>query len=127
MSDNDPDPPVNGQILDAVKQTNRYVYAEDGNHPATGIGTVYANTIAYPKVSQAAAFAVQDATDYLRNIMTMSATAQGVIFKLMVEHKEEAPMYFPILQQVQASVTAAQENLKAVGTSAAAVTKAFDE
>jgi hypothetical protein len=69
---------VNPQIVDAVRTTTDFVYAEGTQDPGRGIGTVYANTIAYPKVSQAAAFAVQDATDYLRNIMTISGTAQNV-------------------------------------------------
>lgn len=115
---------VNGQIVEAVKTTTGFVYAVDVT-PTQGVGTVHANTIAYPKVSQAAAFAVQDATDYLRNIMTISTTTQGVVAKLMVEHKEEAPLYFPILQQMQAAVTAAQESFEKVGVSAAKIMAEF--
>ena len=124
---------VNGQIVDAVKTSTSAVmgsfkdYPGNTVSPAHGTTTVYANTIAYPKVSQAAAFAVQDATDYLRNIMTMSTTAQGVIFKLMVENEAKAPLYIPILEQVQAAVTASQNNLQAVGTSAAAVLAGFEK
>jgi hypothetical protein len=137
MSDNEesPNKVVNSQVLDAVRTTTASVMgnfagldtATQDVRLAHGTATVYANTIAYPKVSQAAAFAVQDATDYLRNITTMSTTAQGVIMKLMVEHKEQAPLYFPILQQVQAAVTAAQKNFADVGTAAAQVLKDFEE
>ncbi|MEJ2692696.1 MAG: hypothetical protein P8166_06440 [Candidatus Thiodiazotropha sp.] len=126
MSDNQQEPnEVNGQIIDAVKTSTGAVPDKAVSTPH-GTSTVYANTIAYPKVSQAAAFAVQDATDYLRNIMTMSTTAQGVIFKLMVEDEAKAPLYIPILEQVQAAVTASQENLQAVGKSAAAVLSGFE-
>jgi hypothetical protein len=118
---------VNPQIVDAVRTTTDFVYAEGTQDPGHGIGTVYANTIAYPKVSQAAAFAVQDATDYLRNIMTISGTAQGVIAKLMVEHKEQAALYIPILEQMQAAVTAAQQNLAEVGQSAGKTLAAFSK
>lgn len=119
---------VNSQIIDAVKQSTDFVYASPPNDlaPGHGTGTVYANTVAYPKVSQAAAFAVQDATDYLRNITAMSTAAQGVIFSMMVKNKEQAPLYIPILQQVQAAVTAAQNNLKDVGTSSAQILKDFE-
>lgn len=124
---------VNGQIVDAVKTSTGAVmgsfeaYPDKDVSPVHGTGTVYANTIAYPKVSQAAAYAVQDATDYLRNIMTMSTTAQGVIFKLMVENEAKAPLYIPILQQVQAAVTASQKNLQDVGSSAATVLSDFEK
>jgi hypothetical protein len=60
-------------------------------------------------------------------MMTMSSTAQGVILKLMVENEAKAPLYIPILQQVQAAVTASQKNLEAVGSSAAAVMSKFEE
>jgi hypothetical protein len=133
MSDSDKDQgEVNAQIVDAVKTSTGAVMGSFEAYPsktvstAQGTSTVYANTIAYPKVSQAAAFAVQDATDYLRNIMTMSATAQGVIFKLMVENEATAPLYIPILEQVQAAVTASQKNLEEVGASAAKVLKDFE-
>ncbi|MGD8908704.1 MAG: hypothetical protein PVF13_02910 [Chromatiales bacterium] len=124
---------VNGQVVDAVRTSTGAVMGAFNDYPDTsvapvhGTSTVYANTIAYPKVSQAAAFAVQDATDYLRNIMTMSTTAQGVIFKLMVENEVKAPLYIPILQQMQAAVAASQENLEAVGKSAAAVLSGFEK
>lgn len=134
MSDTDQDPKeVNGQIVDAVKTSTGAVmgsfqapYPDKTVTPAHGTSTIYANTVAYPTVSQAAAYAVQDAEEYMRNIMTMSATAQGVIFKLMVENEAKAPLYIPILEQVQAAVTASQANLEAVGTSAATILSSFE-
>ncbi len=115
-------PTVNQKVIDAVDYTQQFVF---DNHNNKGQGTQTGTAIGYQKVSQAAAFAVQDATDYLRNMMTISATTQGVVLKLMVEHKEEAPLYIPILEQAQAAVTAAQENLEAVGTSAGTVMSKF--
>lgn len=133
MSDNDQDQSaVNDQIVDAVQTTTGAVmgtfkgsYPDNKVTPVQGTSTIYANTIAYPTVSQAAALAVQDAEDYLRNIMTMSSTAQGVIFKLMVENEAKAPLYIPILEQVQGAVTASQANLAAVGSTAATILSEF--
>lgn len=116
------DLPVNPQIIDAVKQTQEFIL---GTKVQSGDEVSFAATIAYQKVTQAAAFSVQDATDYLRNIMSISSTAQGVVLKLMIEHKEEAPLYAPIIAEAQAAVTAAQANLAAVGTTASDIVSSF--
>ncbi len=105
---------VNPQVLNAVAITNSNVL---GAAKETGAG------IAFQKVSQAAAFAVQDATDYMRNVMTVALTAQGIALKLMIEKKD--PSYAPVLAAAQAAVTMAEGVFSAVGTAAGQVVSSF--
>jgi hypothetical protein len=107
---------VNPQILYAVKQSNQFVL---GSAATEGRG------VAYQKVAQAAAFAVQDAIDYMRNIMTISTAAQGIALQKMVENPATAPAYEPILLFAQAAVLAAQQNFSSIGTAATTIAKEF--
>lgn len=109
---------VNSQIVDAVKQTRDAVRIGSSD-----TSKVIDSGIAYQKASQAAAFAVQDATDYLRNIMAISSTAQGMALKLLLETKD--PSYSQILTQAQTAVTMAATNLETVGMSAISVATDF--
>lgn len=109
-------PALNQQIVQAVDKSNQVVL---------GAATTEANGIAYQKVAQAAAFSVQDSTDYLRNIMTIAATAQGVCLKLMITEKENIPTYTDIMVQAQKAVIAAQANFAAVGADAGTVVSNF--
>ncbi|BBL74898.1 hypothetical protein [Methylomagnum ishizawai] len=110
---------VNSQIVDAVRQTRNAVRIDQGD-----TSKVVDPGISYQKASQAAAFAVQDATDYLRNIMTISATAQGMALKLYLETKLSDP-YLDVIAQAQKMVANAAANLEAVGKSAITVAKEF--
>lgn len=105
---------VNPQILSAVASTNKSVL---GASKETGQG------VAYQKVSQAAAFAVQDATDYMRNVMTVALTAQGIALKLMIEKKD--PSYAPVLAAAQEAVTMANTAFGAIGATAGQVVANF--
>lgn len=107
---------VNAQILDAVKQSTEAVM---GSAADQGMAT------AYQKVAQAAAFAVQDATDYSRNVENIAMTAQGVIVAKMLENEANIPIYTPVLATLQEMVIAASTNLATVGTTAAAVASEF--
>ena len=107
---------VNPQILDAVTRSNQFVL---------GSAASEARGVAYQKVAQAAAFAIQDATDYLRNIMAISTATQGIALQKMVENPATAPAYQPILLSAQAAVLAAQQNFSSVGTAATAVAMEF--
>lgn len=109
---------VNSQIVDAVKQTRDAVRIGSSD-----TSKVIDSGIAYQKASQAAAFAVQDATDYLRNIMAISSTAQGMALKLFLETKD--PLYSQVLTQAQTAVTMAATNLETVGMSAISVATDF--
>ena len=106
---------LNQQTVEAVALTNKTVLGASG---AEGAG------VAYQKVAQAAAFSVQDSTDYLRNVMTMSSTATGVCLQLMIA-KETTDPYEKIIEAAAKAVTSAQENFAAVGAAAGTVVANF--
>ena len=107
---------VNAQILDAVNQSTTTVL---GSAASAGAAT------AYQKVAQATAFAVQDATDYSRNVENIAMTAQGVIVAKMLEDQSNIPIYTPVLATLQEMVVAASTNLATVGTTAAEIASAY--
>ncbi|MEG3620291.1 hypothetical protein V5T82_17640 [Magnetovibrio sp. PR-2] len=107
---------VNPQILDAVSQTTSAVMGTAANQGAA---------TAYQKVAQATAFAVQDATDYSRNISNIAMTAQGVIVTKMLEDQSNIPIYTPVLATLQEMVTAAATNLATVGTTAGDIATSY--
>lgn len=107
---------VNAQIVDAVNQS---IAAVIGTAPDQGAA------VAYQKVAQATAFAVQDATDYNRNIENIAMTAQGVIITKMLADEANIPIYTPVLATIQEMVIAATTNLASVGAASATVLSAF--
>lgn len=107
---------LNPQIVQAVGTTNHAVL--NGAIPG-------ANGVAYQKVAQAAAYAVQDSTDYLRNIMSMASATTGVAMQQMLATKEVDP-YSDIIKAATQAVTDAQKTFSSVGTSASSVVKDFD-
>ncbi|WP_417460691.1 hypothetical protein [Kordiimonas sp.] len=107
---------LNQQIVQAVGMTNSVVLGAAGPEAAG---------IAYQKVAQAAAFSVQDATDYLRNIMTIAGTAQGVCLQLMIENPALAAEYVPIITAATGAVTSAQTNFTEVGAAAGTIVSNF--
>ena len=107
---------LNPQIVQAVGTTNHAVL--NGAIPG-------ANGVAYQKVAQAAAYAVQDSTDYLRNIMSMASATTGVAMQQMLATKEVYP-YSKIIKAATDAVSDAQTTFSKVGTSASSVVKDFD-
>ena len=107
---------VNAQIIDAVSQTNAAVMGTAANQGAA---------TAYQKVVQAAAFSVQDATDYSRNIENIAMTAQGVVVTKMLENEANIPIYTPVLATLQEMVVAASTNLATVGATATTIATEF--
>ncbi|WP_417837354.1 hypothetical protein [Thalassospira tepidiphila] len=107
---------LNPQIVQAVGTTNHAVL--NGAIPG-------ANGVAYQKVAQAAAYAVQDSTDYLRNIMSMASATTGVAMQQMLATKEVDP-YSKIIKAATDAVSDAQTTFSKVGTSASSVVKDFD-
>lgn len=94
----DPTPPVNKQIVEAVKKSTDFVFGQPEEKSTTaataGSGDLApkydaAKAIAYEKVAQAVAYGVQDATDYQRNILSMSSVAQGKALAKMFEDVAE--------------------------------------
>ena len=109
---------VNSQIIDAVQQTRSAMRVAGGDSSMT-----LDSGISYQKASQAAALAVQDATDYLRNVMTIASTAEGMALKLLIETKN--PFYTQVLEAAQDAVSKAAQNLETVGASAIQVATTF--
>ncbi|OAZ09160.1 hypothetical protein TH4_14985 [Thalassospira tepidiphila MCCC 1A03514] len=95
------------------------------NHAVLNGAIPGANGVAYQKVAQAAAYAVQDSTDYLRNIMSMASATTGVAMQQMLATKEVDP-YSKIIKAATDAVSDAQTTFSKVGTSASSVVKDFD-
>ncbi len=109
---------VNSQIVDAVRQTRNAMRIDAGD-----MSRILDAGINYNKAGQAAAIAVQDAADYLRNVMTITSTAQGMALKLLLETKD--PLYGQVLEKAIESTSKAVANFEAVGKSAASVASSF--
>src|SRR5262245_24582151 len=103
MPAGDETPPLNGPITQAVQATSDFV-----------VGSPIGAAIAYQKVAQAAALRVQDATDYQRNVMSISTVAQGqALAKMFSAPPESVVQYAPILvlamlAPIAASIAAGQ-------------------
>ena len=88
-------PQVNRQIVEAVKKSTKYAFGvpePDGKSPATKSSNDTSTpkydagmAIATQKVAQATAYAVQDATDYQRNMLSINGAAQGKALAKMFE------------------------------------------
>ncbi len=79
--------------------------------------------LAFQAVSQSTALAVQDATDYLRNLSTIATTAVGTALAKMIETKD--PSYAKVIELAQNSVKTAAESFELVGKSAAEIVKNY--
>ena len=78
---------------------------------------------AYQSVAQSMAIAIQDATDNLRNLNTISATAIGVSMAQYLETGDEK--YQTAIQLAQSIATGAAENFQNIGSNAATVLNGF--
>ena len=80
---------------------------------------------AYQSVAQSTAIAIQDATDALRNLSTISTTAIGVAMTHMLADPSNAAQYEKIISQAQDVMAKAVEHFKTVGLEADTVLKHF--
>ncbi len=106
-----------GQALDPVRQTQATTMYPDILFQS-GSGK------AFQLVAQSAAIAVQDATDNLRNISTVSSTAIGVAMSQLMssgDFKTWAPVILAAQELVKQSATDFQQ----IGQYAAQVVKGF--
>ncbi len=78
---------------------------------------------AYQSVAQSTALAIQDATDNLRNINTISATVMGVAMAQLLETKDTT--YITIMEQATKMSADAAANFQTIGVNAANVLKAY--
>lgn len=108
---------VNPQILNTLEATQQ----------ATLTGTLSKHAgagKAYQSVSQSSAIAVQDATDSLRNVSTMSTTAMGVAIAQMLA-TGDVKTYAPIIEQANKMMQDSANNFKLVGTNAGSLLSDF--
>lgn len=115
MSMSDPTT-ANVQIVDSINVLRSAVLTPQ-IIKATGAGK------AYHSIAQSAAIAVQDATDNLRNMTTIGATAVGVAMSQYIEtgskeHKDA-------ITQAQNLVTQAVSDFQKIGEAAAIVVSSF--
>ncbi len=74
---------------------------------------------AYQSVAQSTAIAIQDATDNLRNINTISTTAMGVAISQLLATGDEK--YITVITQAQSMAASAVINFETIGQSASKV------
>ncbi len=97
-----PQPPVNPQIVDAVKTATTYALGlQAPPTPPPGGDTTPSRlsacqAMAYDKAAQAAAIAFQDAADYQRNVLSVSNVAQGKALAMMFIDKPNFNTYLEI-------------------------------
>lgn len=87
---------VNPKIIDAVEKSTEFVFGipskMDMNTGGTPTQAYNAGTaISYEKVAQAAAYQIQDGTDYQRNMLSINGAAQGKALALMFEDIAKGP------------------------------------
>lgn len=78
---------------------------------------------AQQSVAQSTAIAVQDATDNLRNISTISSTAIGVALAKLIETKD--PKYAEVIVEAQKALTNASAHFADVGGKSAKILSDF--
>ncbi len=108
---------VNHQVMDTVKKVHDAVAA-----PAaiweTGSGK------AFNFVAQATAMAIQDATDNLRNVSTMSTTAIGVAMTQLIT-SGDVRTWEPVIKVAENLVTQSATDFCHIGKAAAEVLRNF--
>lgn len=109
---------VNPQVVDAVKVNQQYAMTKDIINRA-GAGK------AYQAVAQSSAMAVQDATDNLRNLGTISSTAIGSAFAMMMNDPENMEKYQEIVKLANNVMEKASCLYSNVGQDAAKVLRGF--
>ena len=105
-----------GQNSGVIEATQKAAMSQEAIK-ASGAGK------AYQSVAQSTAIAVQDAADYLRNVSTISTTAQGVAMAKFIATKD--PIYLQVIQEAQKMTVKASAAFKQIGTDAGDVLKGF--
>ncbi len=110
-------PQLNAQINDTIGKVRAAVSA-----PSAAVETGSAKAFNY--VAQATAMAVQDATDNLRNISTMSTTAIGVAITQMLT-SGDVQTWTRVLELAQGLVHQSAKDFESIGQTAAQVLSKF--
>lgn len=80
---------------------------------------------AYQSVAQSTALTIQDATDNLRNINTISATVLGVAMAQALANPAKASEYTQIIQMAEDMAVKAADNYLTIGKNAATVLEGY--
>lgn len=104
-------------LASALELSRHHVLAPEAIHNQ-GAG------MAYQLVAHAAALAVQDATDHLRNAGLLGATSTAVAAARMIETGDGAA-WREVLQESQKIVDRAAETFHRIGLSAAEILRSF--
>jgi hypothetical protein len=114
MSDPSADPvstaAVNQQILDAVQASTEFAFGLN-NEMQDSIGKQRLSAgvaIAYDKAAQAAALGVQDATDYERNVLSISSAAQGKALAMILAGVKVEDAAVALIASVVAPIVVAE-------------------
>lgn len=105
---------VNPQVLDTISVIQ-------GATMVPGVVKTSGAGKAYQSVAQSSAMAVQDATDYLRNMGTMSTTAVGAAMAQLLADPQDYHLYKDVIDEAQGLVSKAADNFKTIGNDAAEV------
>ena len=113
----DPMSTLNQQILGAVEASTQYAFGLNSTmQDSVGKERLSAGVaVAYDKAAQAAALGVQDATDYARNVLSISAAAQGKALAMIlanVNTKEATQAFvFALIASIVAPVVVAETGI----------------
>lgn len=108
---------IHPQLLDTMTQVRAAV-----NYPEIAVET--GSGKAFNFVAQAAAMAIQDATDNLRNLSTVSTTAIGVAMTQLVS-SGDLHTWGPIVTLAQGLVSSSAQDFTNIGTQAAEMLRNF--
>lgn len=108
---------MNVQLLDTLSSVRGAVATPEMTWE-TGSGK------AFNFVAQAAAMAVQDATDNLRNVSTMSTTAIGVAMTQLIS-SGDYDTWQPVVSIAQGLVKSCADDFQNIGLTAARVLQSF--
>jgi len=108
---------VNVQVLDLIRFNRESVTSPEATWES-GSGK------AFQYVAQATAMAIQDATDNLRNIGTISTTAIGVAMAQMM-NSGDLQTWGPVIRTAQALATNSAVDFQKIGESAATILKSY--
>ncbi|XOV80980.1 MAG: hypothetical protein ACFHVJ_08520 [Aestuariibacter sp.] len=114
-------------MTDLTQVNPKAVNTVEALQQATLVGSVSKHSgagKAYQSVAQSTAIAVQDATDSLRNVSTMSTTAMGVAMAQMLATGDVAK-YSPIIEQANSMMEKSAENFNTIGTNAGKLLQNF--
>ena len=107
---------VNAQVENAIQTVSKNVLAPN-MIKAEGAGK------AYQSVAQSMAIAIQDATDNMRNINTMTSTAVGVAMAQLLATGE--PKYAEVITQAQSITQNSIQTFNTIGSDASTILQNF--